>query len=73
MLNTESGSYERRKKKDIESIFNKSNIQACLKGKRLEWAGHVWRAKDKLIHIVLINKPHGKRPRGRPVSDGSIE
>jgi len=36
------------------------------KAKRPEWAGHAWRAKDKLIHKVLINKPSGKRPRGRP-------
>jgi hypothetical protein len=28
--------------------------------------GHVRREKDKLIHNVLINKPNGKRPRGRP-------
>lgn len=66
ILNPESGNYERRKNEEIESIFNKPNIQACLKAKRLEWAGHVWRAKDKLIHKVLINKPNGKRPRGRP-------
>jgi len=66
ILNPESGSCERRKNEDVESIFNKPNIQACLKAKRLESAGHVWRAKDKLIHKVLVNKPNGKRPRGRP-------
>jgi len=37
-----------------------------LKTKRLEWAGHVRRAKDKLINKVLIENPNSKRPRGRP-------
>lgn len=50
----------------MESIFNKANVQACLNAKRLERAGNVWKAKDKLIHEVLINKPNGKRPRERP-------
>jgi len=41
ILNLESESYERRKNEDIESIFNKLNLQACLKAKRPKWAGHV--------------------------------
>jgi hypothetical protein len=71
IINPETGSYERRKNEDIESILNKPYIQACLKAKRLEWAGHVCRAKDKLIHNVLINKPNGKR-KGI-ASDGLIK
>jgi len=31
ILNPETGSYEKRKNEDIESIFNKPNIQTCLK------------------------------------------
>ncbi|XP_060861781.1 craniofacial development protein 2-like [Metopolophium dirhodum] len=35
--------------------------------KRLEWAGHVWRAEETIIQKVLINNPTGKRLRGRPL------
>jgi len=55
--------YERRK--NIERLFNKTNIQSFLISKRLEWAGHVWRAKQDLINKVLTNNPSGKRPRQR--------
>jgi len=41
-------------------------FQSFLPSKRLEWAGHVWLAKQYLIDKVLINNPSGKRPRGRP-------
>jgi len=65
--NPDNGEYERRKNADIESLFNGPNIQNVLISKRIEWAGHVsWRAKHDLINNVLINKPSGKRPRGRP-------
>jgi len=61
-----TGDYERRKNTNLEFLYNKSNIKCFLKAKRLEWAGHVWRAERSIIRKVLINKPTGKRPRGRP-------
>eukprot|EP00102_Acyrthosiphon_pisum_P010699 XP_008179114.1 PREDICTED: uncharacterized protein LOC103308121 [Acyrthosiphon pisum] len=64
--NPDNGEYERRKNIDIERLFNKPIIQSFLISKRLEWAGHVWRAKQDLINKVLNNNPSGKRPRGRP-------
>ncbi|KAF0728937.1 putative transposon-derived protein F52C9.6, partial [Aphis craccivora] len=41
-------------------------LKDFLRSKRLEWAGHVWRAEGKLIKQVLINKPNKKQPVGRP-------
>ncbi|KAL4084416.1 hypothetical protein QTP88_028238 [Uroleucon formosanum] len=64
--NPDNGEYEHRKNTDIEKLFNKPNIQSFLISKRLEWAAHVWRAKQDLINKVLTNNPSEKRPRGRP-------
>lgn len=64
--NESSGVYERRKNTFLESLYNKPSIKCFRNSKRLEWAGHVWRAEESIIREVLINKPAGKRPRGRP-------
>jgi hypothetical protein len=33
----------------------------------MRWAGHVARmGEDKRVHRVLVGKPEGKRPLGRP-------
>jgi hypothetical protein len=38
-----------------------------MKSRRMRWAGHVARVgEEKKIYNVLMGKPEGKRPRGRP-------
>ena len=38
-----------------------------VKSRRMRWAGHVaCMAKDRGVHRVLVGKPEGKRPLGRP-------
>ena len=33
----------------------------------MRWAGHVARmGEDRVVHRVLVGKPEGKRPLGRP-------
>ncbi|KAL4112400.1 hypothetical protein QTP88_016199 [Uroleucon formosanum] len=59
------GEYERRKNDELGRLY-KPNICLFLKAKRLEWAGHVWRAGESVIWNVLIRNPTKKRPRGRP-------
>ncbi|XP_050443868.1 uncharacterized protein LOC126847604 [Adelges cooleyi] len=66
ILNPNTGVYERRKNADLNILFNTANLNDFLRSKRLEWAGHVWRAEGGLIRQVLINKPNKKRPVGRP-------
>jgi len=60
------GEYERRKNDELGRLYNKPNICLFLKAKRLEWAGHVWRAGESVIRNVLTRNPTKKRPRGRP-------
>ena len=38
-----------------------------VKSRRMRWAGHVARlGEDRDVHRVLVGKPEGKRPLGRP-------
>ena len=38
-----------------------------VKSRRMRWAGHVARMGDgRGVHRVLVGKPEGKRPLGRP-------
>ena len=37
------------------------------KSRRMRWAGYVARmGEDRGVHTVLVGKPEGKRPLGRP-------
>jgi hypothetical protein len=38
-----------------------------VKSRRMRWAGHVARmGEDRVMHRVLVGKPEGRRPLGRP-------
>jgi len=38
-----------------------------VKSRRMRWAGHVARMGERRgVHRVLVGKPEGKRPLGRP-------
>ena len=38
-----------------------------VKSRRMRWAGHVaLMGEDRGVHRVLVGKPEGKRPLGRP-------
>ena len=43
------------------------SVLRVVKSRRMRWAGHVARmGDDRGVHRVLVGKPEGKRPLGRP-------
>ena len=43
------------------------NIVQVIKSRRMRWAGHVARmGEEREVYRVLVGKPEGKRPLGRP-------
>jgi hypothetical protein len=43
------------------------NIVRVVKSRRMSWAGHVARmGEGRGVHRVLVGKPEGKRPLGKP-------
>ncbi|KAL4123073.1 hypothetical protein QTP88_015305 [Uroleucon formosanum] len=65
-FDAESLTYERRNNQELQELYNRPNIIAYIRSKRLEWFGHVWRADGQVIKEVLINTINKKRPLGRP-------
>jgi hypothetical protein len=37
-----------------------------IKSRRMRWAGHVARIGEENVYRILVVKPEGKRPLGRP-------
>jgi hypothetical protein len=60
---------ERRKlhNEELNDLYSLPNIVRVVKSRRMRWAGHVARVgEDRGVHTVLVEKPEGKRPLGRP-------
>jgi len=52
---------------ELNDLYSLPNIVRVVKSKRMRWAGHVARMReDTGVHRVLVGKPEGKRPLGRP-------
>ena len=48
-------------------LYSLPSIVRVVKSRRMRWAGHVARMEeDRGVHRVLVEKPEGKRPLGRP-------
>ena len=57
-------------------MYSSPNIVPVIKSKRMMWTGHVARmGEDKSVYRILVRKPEGKRPLGRPRSkrEGNIK
>lgn len=57
--------FQRITNKNLQQLYNKLSLRHFLARKRLEWAGHVWRAEGSLIKKVTENHLTWKKPRGR--------
>ena len=52
---------------ELCDLYSLPNIVRVVKSRRMRWVGHVARMGDgRGVHRVLIGKPEGKRPLGRP-------
>ena len=60
---------ERRKlrNEELNDLYSLPNTVRVVKSRRMRWAGHVARmGEDRAVHRVLVGKPEGKRPLGKP-------
>jgi len=56
----------------LNDLHFSPNIMRVIKS-RMGWTGHVARMRDSIgAYRVLMGKPEGKRPLGKPRLDGSI-
>jgi hypothetical protein len=52
---------------ELHSLYSSSNIVRVIKSRRIRWAGHVIHVGEgRGVYRVLVGRPEGKRPLGRP-------
>ena len=52
---------------ELNDLYSSPNIVRVIKSRRMRWAGHVARMdEERGLYRVLVGKPEGKRPLGRP-------
>jgi hypothetical protein len=52
---------------ELHDLYSSPNIVRVIKSRRMRWAGHVARMGEwRSAYIVLVGRPEGKRPLGRP-------
>jgi hypothetical protein len=52
---------------ELHNLYSSPNIIKIIKSRRMRWAGHVTRIGEKRnVYRLLVGKPEGKRPVGRP-------
>ena len=52
---------------ELSDLYYLPNIVRVVKSRRMIWEGHVARIwEGRVVHRVLVGKPEGKRPLGRP-------
>jgi len=62
-----TGEWRKLHDEELNDLHCSPNIVRVMKSRRMRWAGHVARMGEmKGVYRVLVGKPVGKRPLGRP-------
>jgi hypothetical protein len=52
---------------EFHSLYSSPNIVRVIKSRRMKWAGHgAHMGEGRDVNRILIGRPKGKRPLGRP-------
>ena len=62
-----TGEWRKLRNGELNDLYSSLNIVRVIKSRRRRWVGHVARVGErKGVYRVLVGKPVGKRPLGRP-------
>jgi hypothetical protein len=66
-IREEDGSWRKLHNDELHSLHPSPNIVRVIKSRRMRWVGHVARmGEGRGVYRVLVGRPGGKRPLGRP-------
>jgi hypothetical protein len=62
-----TGEWRRLHNKELYALYFSPNIIRVMKRRRLRWAGHVARTRERRgAYRALVGRPEGRKPLGRP-------
>jgi hypothetical protein len=62
-----TGEWRKRHTEELRDLYSSPSIIKMIKSRRMRWVGHVARMGEKRnVYRLLVVKPEGKRPLGRP-------
>jgi hypothetical protein len=62
-----TGGWRKLHNEELHNLYSSPSIIRNIKSRRMRWAGHVARMEEKRnVYRLLVGKPEGKRPPGRP-------
>jgi len=65
--NEVTGEWRKLHNEELNDLYSSPTIVRVIKSRRMRWAGYVERMGDRRgVFRVLVRKPEGKRPLGRP-------
>jgi len=64
-----TGEWRKLYNEELNDLYCSPNILRVIKSRRMRWAGQLARMGERRgVYRVLVGKPEGKRPLGRPRS-----
>jgi hypothetical protein len=62
-----TGEWRKLHNEELHNLYSSQDIIRQVKSRRMRWAGHVaLMGEERKVYKVLVVKPEGKRPLGRP-------
>ena len=62
-----TGEWRKLHNEELNDLYSSPDVIQVIKSRRIKWAGHVAHMGERSgAYRVLVGKPDGKRPLGRP-------
>jgi hypothetical protein len=66
MIMLRTGDWRKLHNEELHSLYSSPSIIRVAKSRIMRWAEHVARMEKKNTYRIVVGKPEGKRPLGRP-------